>query len=136
MNKIRKMIAVFSVLAVGGVASGCTPEQRAANMQKARDVLAAVNAGVRVTAEAVKQGIDAVCENQAAVASAAMVTRVGLSTQSGPNTAQNLANLDRSLATLNQVCAQAAANPNDPAMKSLLRTAITSYNAAVRVTGG
>lgn len=111
-------------------AAGCTVADIKANEDKANAIFKAVQNGARVAASVIKEGIDSVCANAADVNFVANGVRTGISTQSGPNSAQNLRNLDTAMATLSDVCARAAANPNDPAIKSLLRTAMISYNAA------
>lgn len=110
--------------------AGCTMADIKANEDKANAIFKAVQNGARVAASVVKEGIDSVCANAADVNFVANGVRSGISVQSGPNTAQNLRNLDTAMATLSDVCARAAANSNDPAIKSLLQTAMISYNAA------
>lgn len=110
--------------------AGCTVADIKANEDKANAILKAVQNGARVAASVVKEGIDSVCANAADVNFVANGVRTGLGTQSGANTNQNLANLNTAMATLSDVCTRAAANPNDPAIKSLLQTAMISYNAA------
>lgn len=112
------------------VLAGCTAADIKANEDKANAILKAVQNGARVAASVVKEGIDSVCANAADVNFVANGVRTGLGAQSGINTNQNLANLNTAMATLSDVCARAAANPNDPAIKSLLQTAMISYNAA------
>lgn len=125
----RIILAVAIVLtAVSNVA--CTQADIKANEDKATAILKAVQNGARVAASVVKEGIDSLCANSADVNFVANGVRGGIGLQSGPNTAQNLSNLDTAMATLNDVCNRAAANPNDPAIKSLLQTAMISYNAA------
>jgi hypothetical protein len=111
-------------------AAGCTQADIKANEDKANAILKAVQNGARVAASVVKEGIDSVCANAGDVNFVANGVRTGISTQSGPNTSKNLRNLDTAMATLSDVCARSSANPNDPAIKSLLQTAIVSYNAA------
>lgn len=124
--------AIFSVIAplVAISMAGCTVADIKANEDKATAILKAVQNGARVAASVVKEGIDSVCANAADVNFVANGVRTEISTQSGPNTEQNLRNLNTAMATLSDVCARAAANPNDPAIKSLLQTAMISYNAA------
>lgn len=125
----RIILAVAIVLtAVSNVA--CTQADIKANEDKATAILKAVQNGARVAASVVKEGIDSLCANSADVNFVANGVRGGIGLQSGPNTAQNLSNLDTAMATLSDVCNRAAANPNDPAIKSLLQTAMISYNAA------
>lgn len=124
---------MFNRIAVALVAlslGACTMADIKANEDKANAILRAVQNGARVAASVVKEGIDSVCANAADVNFVANGVRAGIGTQSGPNTNQNLRNLNTAMATLNDVCARAAANPNDSAIKSLLRTAVISYNAA------
>lgn len=121
-----RIIIIAATLAL----SGCTAADIRANEDKANAILKAVQNGARVAASVVKEGIDSVCANAADVNFVANGVRTGLGTQSGANTNQNLANLNTAMATLSDVCARAAANPNDPAIKSLLQTAMISYNAA------
>lgn len=109
---------------------GCTQSDIQANEDKAKAILSAVNNGARMAASVVREGIDALCANAPAVASGAVVIRTGLQTQSGANTTQNLANLDKAVSTLNAVCTQISANPNDPNIKVLLQTAWTAYLSA------
>lgn len=101
-----------------------------ANEDKANAILKAVQNGARVATSVVKEGIDSVCANAADVKFVANGVRAGIGLQSGANTGQNLNNLNTAMATLNDVCVRAATNPNDPAIKSLLQTAMISYNAA------
>lgn len=110
--------------------AGCTMADIKANEDKATAILKAVQNGARVAASVVKEGIDSVCANGSDVNFVANNVRAGLNTQAGPNTIRNLQNLDTAMATLSDVCTRAAANPNDPAIKSLLQTAMVSYNAA------
>lgn len=109
---------------------GCTQSDIQANEDKAKAILSAVNNGARMAASVVREGIDAICANAPAVATGAVVVRTGLQTQSGANTTQNLANLDKAVSTLNAVCTQISANPNDPNIKVLLQTAWTAYLSA------
>lgn len=109
---------------------GCTQSDIQANEDKAKAILSAVNNGARMAASVVREGIDAVCANAPAVASGAVVIRTGLQMQSGANTTQNLANLDKAVSTLNAVCTRISANPNDPDVKVLLQTAWTAYLSA------
>lgn len=110
--------------------AGCTMADIKANEDKANAILKAVQNGARVAASVVKEGIDSVCANAADVNFVANGVRAGLGTQVGQNTSQNMRNLDTAMATLADVCARATANPNDPAIKLLLQTAMVSYNAA------
>lgn len=110
--------------------SACTQADIRANEDKALAIFNAVRNGARVAASVVREGIDAVCANGPAIASGALVIRTGLQSQSGSNTTQNLDNLDKSLAALNQVCARIAANPNDPDAKTLLVAAWSAYQSA------
>lgn len=123
---MRSILAISLALSI----AGCTAADIRANEDKANAILKAVQNGARVAASVVKEGIDSVCANAADVNFVANGVRTGLGTQSGPNTDKNLANLNTAMATLNDVCTRAAANPNDPAIKSLLQTAMISYNAA------
>lgn len=123
---MRKIIIFILALS----ASGCTVADIKANEDKANAILKAVQNGARVAASVVKEGIDSVCANAADVNFVANGVRAGIGTQSGANTSQNLKNLDTAMATLGDVCARAATNPNDPTIKSLLQTAMISYNAA------
>lgn len=120
---MRLILICLALLAV----AGCTPEQRAANEAKAKAVLAAINNGARVTAAAIKEGIDAACANQQAVYSSAMVTRGILLQQTGPNSIQNIDNLDRALVAYNNACA--AASSGTTPTGTILRTAISAYNS-------
>ena len=126
---MRKIITTHLGLAIliSGLLGACTPEQIASNEARAKAVLVQINAGLKVSVAAAKDAVDAVCENQIAAANAAAVVRAGLSTQFGLKTTQNLNNLDTALATMSAACAQASANPNDPAMKSLLKSAMAAY---------
>lgn len=123
---MRNILAVSLTLSI----AGCTMADIKANEDKANAILKAVQNGARVAASVVKEGIDSVCANAADVNFVANGVRAGIGTQSGPNTDKNLANLNTAMATLSDVCTRAAANPNDPAIKSLLQTAMISYNAA------
>lgn len=132
---------VFTILGVAILISGllgaCTPEQIAANQAKAKEVLAAINNGARVTADAIKVGIDAACSNQQAIYNTAMVTRAVLIQQVGPKTTQNIDNLDKALAAYNNACAAASSGSTPTA--TILRTAISAYNsvkAAQAAAGG
>lgn len=120
----------FFAIALVFSTAGCTQADVRANEDKARAILTAVNNGARMAASVVREGIDAVCANVPAVASGAVVIRTGLQTQSGANTTQNLANLDKAVSTLNAVCTRISANPNDPDAKVLLQTAWTAYLSA------
>lgn len=115
---------------VASLLAACTQADIKANEDKAKAILTAVNNGARMAASVVREGVDAVCANTPALVSGAQVVRTGLQQQSGPNTTQNLDNLDRSVAALTQVCTRVAANPNDPDIKVLLQTAWTAYQAA------
>lgn len=110
--------------------TGCTLADIKANEDKASAILKAIQSGARVAASVVKEGIDSLCANSADVNFIANEVRGGIGQQSGPKTKENLRNLDTAMVTLSAVCARAAANPNDPAIKSLLQTAWISYNAA------
>lgn len=121
-------IILPSILALSLV--GCTVADIKANEDKANAILKAVQNGARVAASVVKEGIDSVCANAADVNFVANGVRTGIGMQSGANSSQNLNNLNTAMATLSDVCARAASNPNDPAIKSLLQTAMISYNAA------
>lgn len=121
---------IILALSLALSAAGCTQADIKANEDKAKAILSAVNNGARVAASVVREAVDAVCANAPAVASGAVVIRTGLQTQAGPNTTQNLDNLDKSVAALANVCNQAAANPNDPDIKALLRTAWSAYQSA------
>ena len=127
---IRKAIATHLGVAilVSGLLGGCTREQMAENMAYAKQVAAAIKRGAAVTASAVRQGIDAACANQQSVYASAQVARSVLIQQTGPNTIQNIDNLDKSLAAYNQVCA-AASDPNTSDLASLLSRAIAAYAA-------
>lgn len=127
MRSIFNRIAVVAnVLFLGA----CTMADIKANEDKARAILSAINNGARMAASVVREGIDAVCANAPAVASGAVVIRAGLQTQAGPNTTQNLDNLDKSLLALNAACTRAAADPNAPDIKVLLQTAWSAYLSA------
>lgn len=118
----------LAILAVSNI--GCTQSDIKANEDKAKAIATAVNNGARMAVSVVREGIDAVCANAPAVTSGAVVIRAGLQTQSGTNTTQNLNNLDKALATLNDVCTRVSANPNDPDIRVLLQTAWTAYQSA------
>lgn len=128
MHRIISLATTLALIAVSTV--GCTQADIKANEDKALAILRAVQNGARVAASVVKEGIDSLCANSADVNFVANGVRGGIGLQSGPNTSQNLKNLDTAMATLNDVCARTVANPNDPAIKSLLQTAWISYNAA------
>lgn len=122
---MRKIIlAAIAALLV----ASCTQAQLDADMQKAKDVLAAVKRGAIVTAAALRQGIDAACANQQLVYDGATAARAAFMTQVGPNTMQNVGNLNRAVVAYNNACA-AAADPNAPNTKALLATAISAYNS-------
>lgn len=127
VRNVTKLVVVALTAAAMLLSAACTPQDTAANEQKAQDVINAIKNGAAVTASAIKSGVDAVCANQIALAGLADATRAGLQTQSGPNTAQNLKNLDTAMVTLNNVCATVSANPNDPAMAALLKSAWSAY---------
>jgi len=124
------MRSILLALCLALSAAGCTMSDIKANEDKANAILKAVQNGARVASSVVKEGVDSVCANAADVNFVANGVRGALGTQSGGNTDQNLKNLDTAMATLGDVCARAAANPSDPAIKSLLQTAVISYNAA------
>lgn len=124
------MKTALLVLAASFTVSACTQSDIRANEDKAKAILTAINNGARMAASVVREGIDAVCANTPALVSGAQVVRTGLQAQSGPNTTQNLDNLDKSVAALTQVCTRVAANPNDPDIRVLLRAAWTAYLAA------
>lgn len=140
MKLLKGLVLFAALLAIGVMNASCTQEQIAANEAKAAAIVAAVKSGASVALSALKDGVDTLCANQMAAASAAGVARQAFSTQSGPNTQANLTNLDTALATYNAVCAQASANPNNPAMKQLLLQAQVAYNqvkaAQVKAMGG
>lgn len=135
---MKKGIALLFIAIAGLSLASCTQADVQANEDKAKAILLAINNGARVAASVVKEGIDAVCANTGAVAVAGNVAGTIIGTQSGPNSTQNTIRLNASLNALNDVCNQAAANPNDPALKSLLRTAWVSYQAAktAKANGG
>ncbi len=137
MNFVTRVALALVVLAALGNA-GCTPADIAANEAKAKAVLAAINNGVRVTAAAVREGVDAVCANQQAVYDGATLARAAFMTQVGPNTLNNVGNLDKAVVAFNNACA-AASNPNATNTAVLLRTAMSAYNsvkAAQAASGG
>lgn len=110
--------------------AACTPQQVEDNEARARQVLTSIRNGARVAAADIKVAIDGLCANGPAVAAGASVVKLGLGTQSGPNTSQDLSNVDRAMAALGRACDRAATNPNDPALKSLLSTAWQEYQIA------
>lgn len=126
MNKSIAVSIAFLALTV----TGCTQADIKANEDKAKAILTAVNNGARMAASVVREGIDAVCANAPAVASGAIVIRTGLQSQSGPNSTQNLDNLDKALSALNAACTKAATDPNAPDIKVLLQTAWSAYQSA------
>lgn len=121
---------MLAIVLLGTMMSACTQADIKANEDKAAAIWQAVKNGARMSASVVKEGIDSLCANAADVNFVANGVRGGIGLQSGPNTEQNLKNLDTAMATLSSVCSRAAANPNDPAIRSLLQTAWISYNAA------
>ena len=127
MNMYKIVVAALAALLV----ASCTKEQMQANMDKAKATLAAINQGAKVTASAVRQAIDAACENQAAVGMASATARTILIQQTGPNTTQNIDNLDRAMEAYTSVCA-AAADPGRSDLSSLLARAIAAYAAVQR----
>jgi hypothetical protein len=129
---VRSIASVALAVGLALNLAACDQATIDANMQKARDVAAAIKRGAAVTAAAIRQGIDAACANQDAVYTSAMVTRTILSQQIGPNTTQNLANLDRALAQYNAACA-AASDPSRTDLAYLLNVAITAYTS-VKIT--
>lgn len=135
MFRILGIIGLLATLAL----AGCTPEQRAANIAKAKAVLTAINNGAIVTAAAVRDGIDAACSMQAEVYASAQTTRSVFLLQTGPNTTQNIDNLDRALVAYNNACAAAANPASGSDLGRLLRVAISAYNsvnAAMAAKGG
>lgn len=125
------MLRLFVLLAVAPVLlTACTQADVKANEDKALAILKAVQNGARVAASVAREGVDSICANTPALVSGAQVVRTGLQQQSGPNTTQNLDNLDKSVAALTQVCTRVAANPNDPDIKVLLQTAWSAYQSA------
>lgn len=127
------MRKVITAAALCFALAACTAEERAANEARARAVLSQINAGIRVAAVEIKNAVDFACANQASVASTALVTRGILLQQTGPNTIQNIDNLDRALVAYNQACA-AAASATTPSA-TILRTAIVAYQN-VKAAGG
>lgn len=123
---MRMIVRTFFIIGCALSLVACDQATIDANMQKARDVAAAIKRGAAVTASAVRQGIDAACANQTTVYSSAMTTRTLLSLQTGPNTTQNLANLDRALAAYNNACA-AASDPTRTDVAAILSLAISAY---------
>lgn len=124
-----RMFRIFPLVLAFGL-SACTQSDIKANEDKAKAIFTAVNNGARMAASVVKEGIDAICANSPSITSGAVVIRTGLQQQNGANTNQNLNNLDTSLKVLNDVCTRSAADPNDPAIRSLLITAWTAYQSA------
>jgi hypothetical protein len=122
--------SVISAVVAAALLAACTSDEIAANEAKAAQVLASIRQGAIVAASAIKQAIDGVCANGGTVNASVQAVTGALATQSGPNTTQNINAANRALSALNGVCAQAAANPNDPAIASLLRTAWSAYLAA------
>lgn len=120
----RIIIAALAALSL----AACTQEQLQADMAKARQVLAAIQNGARVTASAVRQGIDAACANQSAVGVTYQTARALLLQQTGPNTSANIDALDRAMVGYTTVCAQAS-DPTRTDLASLLSRAIAAYAA-------
>lgn len=91
----------------------------------------AVKAGVAIAASEVKSAVDGVCANSGTVNAAAQTVKaVAVSQGSGPRTTAFLNNTDKALSVIAATCAQAAANPNDPALKQLLLTGWAAYQSA------
>lgn len=134
-SKIRAIASACLAIGLSLNLAACDQATIDANMAKAKATLAAVKQGALVTASAIRQGIDAACANQTAIYTSAGVTRTILSTQTGPNTAQNLKNLDSALATYNNVCA-AASDPNRTDLAYILSTAITAYTSIKMIQAG
>lgn len=129
----RKLVAVslLAAFAIGGAA--CTPEQSASvadSEARIAKLIQSIKAGAAVAVTTIKSAVDEVCSQGALVNAGATAAKVVFSTQTGPNTAQNIRNTDLALAALNSTCNQAASNPGDPAMASLLKTAFAAYQAA------
>lgn len=127
---MKRIILAATLALIAASSVGCTQADINANEDKARAILTAVNNGARMAALVVREGIDSVCANAPAIAAGAIVLRTGLQAQSGPNTTQNLDNLDRSIAALADVCTKAAGNPNASDMAVLLRAAWSAYQSA------
>lgn len=126
---MKTLIRASFALALASLAlAGCTNEQLAADMARAKEIAAAISRGAAVATSAVRQGLDAACANQGAVGVAYQAARSILMQQTGPNSTQNIDNLDKAMRSYTDVCA-AAADPNAPDVSSLLRRAIAAYAA-------
>lgn len=123
---MRKMILFMMPIALA--LSACNQAQLDADMARAKQVLTAIRQGAAVTASAVRQGIDAACANQATVGTTYQAARAILLQQIGPNSVQNITNLDRAMSDYTGVCAQAS-DPNSTNLASLLSRAIAAYAA-------
>lgn len=132
-----RYLASAAIAAFAFLATGCTQADVATNEAKAKQVLASIQNGAVVFLSDVKSGIDALCANVPAVTTGATVASTIIGSQTGPNSTANQKNLNLALNTLNNVCAQAAANPSDPALKTLLKQAWTAYQTvkASQTTG-
>ena len=127
---MRKFALLAALAAASILVASCTQADIQANEDKALAILKSIKGGARVAISVAKEAVDSVCANSDTVNLIGAGAGVIIGSQSGPNSTQNQIRLDTSMQTLSDVCNRAAANPNDPAMKSLLQTAWTAYQAA------
>jgi hypothetical protein len=123
---VKKLISILALAAAVMVAS-CTPDQIAANEAKMKAVVAQINAGVKTAAADIQSGIQAACDNDLAIAVAANTTRSIFIQQVGPNTTQNINNLDSAVAAYNSACS--AFNSGTTPSAQLVKTAVSAYNS-------
>lgn len=123
----RKFVLIAAALATFSLGGCISPDTEA----KIAATVAAVKKGIAVTNAAINQAVNETCAaaipiNASVNGAAAVAQTFG----NGPRTQEAVSVANQALAALNDACTRAAANPNDPRIKSVLLAAWSAYQQA------
>lgn len=130
--RYRPILVLAALVLFSGAAGPVTCSQQLADDEAALLRFATkVRAGVAMAAQDIQSGIDLICANRATISRGADnirdIIRAG---GAGPKTSANLAALDNSLATLNNVCNGSPGVGSPVTLASLFRQGYAAYLAA------
>lgn len=125
------LIAVAAVLLMGAAGPAtCTLQNEEANLLA---LAGQVKAKLPVAVASLQQGITSLCLRRDSVATAAEAAKVLMAQGgTGPKTTQNIALTDKSISTLDSVCAASSATSSGPALAQLFMEGLAAYQT---VTG-
>lgn len=120
---MKKLLTLIAVVAMLGT-TACTPEQDA----KIKATIDAIKSGVKVTTDAARQALDAVCANTATANAGAQIA-IQIATQRGDTKA--IQDINTAMATLASVCSNG--NAASSSLAALALKGWAAYQTVVAI---